>query len=168
MTAAVTRGDVVEIIQATGIFQAVTTVQVGTQVSGTIKTSKADFNSEVRKGQVVAEFEPSLFQTQVDGAQATAVRLQADVDRARVALEDAQVKLRRAGELKTRQLIPETDFETAKATAHGAEAGLKSAEAQVVQARASLNQNQVNLSHTIITAPIVGQTMTSWSGHSMK
>jgi HlyD family secretion protein len=156
VTTAVTRGDVVDTIQATGTLQAVTTVQVGTQVSGTIKSLKADFNSTVRKGQVVAELEPSLFQTQVDQARATVVRLQADVDRARVELQDAQVKLRRAGELKQRQLIPETDFETAQATAHSAEASLKSAEAQVVQARASLNQNQVNLSHTIITAPIDG------------
>lgn len=156
VTTAVTRGDVVETIQATGTLQAVTTVQVGTQVSGTIKTLKADFNSEVRKGQVVAELEPALFQTQVDQAQATVVRLQADVERARVDLADAQVKLRRAEQLKTRQLIPETDYETALATAHSAEAAVKSAEAQVVQARASLSQNQVNLNHTIITAPIDG------------
>lgn len=119
VTAAVTRGDVVDSIQATGTLQAVTTVQVGTQVSGTIKSLKADFNSMVRKGQVVAELEPSLFQTQVDQAQATVVRLLADVDRARVGLADAQVKLRRAEELKARQLIPETDFETAQATEIG-------------------------------------------------
>ena len=156
VTTAVTRGDVVETIQATGTLQAVTTVQVGTQVSGTIKTLKADFNSEVRKGQVVAELEPSLFQTQVDQAQATVVRLQAEVDRARVELADARVKLRRAEELKTRQLIPQTDYETALATANSAEAAVKSAEAQVVQARASLSQNQVNLNHTIIRAPIDG------------
>lgn len=156
VTAPVTRGDVVETVQATGSLQAVTTVQVGTQVSGTIKSLKADFNSEVRAGQVIAELEPSLFQTQVDQAQATVVRLQADVERARVELADAQVKFRRAGELKAKQLIPETDYETAQAALHSAEAALKSAEAQVVQARASLNQNQVNLGHTIIRAPIDG------------
>lgn len=84
------------------------------------------------------------------------MRLQSETDRARVALEDAKLKLQRAVELKSRQLIPETDFETAQATAHLAEASLKSADAQVVQARASLNQSQVNLGHTIIKAPIDG------------
>src|SRR6266545_7016131 len=64
VTATVSRGSVVQGIDATGRLQAVTTVQVGSQVSGTIKTLNADFNSQVKKGQVVAELEPSLFQTQ--------------------------------------------------------------------------------------------------------
>jgi HlyD family secretion protein len=156
VTAPVTRGDVVETVQATGTLQAVTTVQVGTQVSGTIKTLKADFNSEVRRGQVVAELDPSLFQTQVDQAQATVVRLQSEVAKAKVDLADAELKLKRAVELKARQLIPETDYETAQTTANSAQAAVRSAEAQVVQAIASLKQNQVNLDHTIITAPIDG------------
>ena len=70
--------------------QAVTTVQVGTQVSGTIQALYADFNSQVKKGQVVARLDPSLLQAQVDQAEATVTRLQADVERARVTLEDAQ------------------------------------------------------------------------------
>ncbi len=156
VTAAVTRGDVVETVQATGTLQAVTTVQVGTQVSGTIQALKADFNSEVRRGQVIAELDPSLFQTQVDQAQATVVRLQSEVERAKVDLADAELKARRAVELKEKQLIPEVDLETAQATANSARAAVKSAEAQVVQAIASLKQNQVNLAHTIITAPIDG------------
>lgn len=155
-TAAVTRGDVVATVDATGTLEAVTTVQVGTQVSGTIKALHADFNSEVKKGQVVAELEPSLFQTQVDQAQATLVRLQADVERARVDVEDARVKQRRAVELWDRQLISRTDLETAETSARQAGASLKAAEAQVVQARASLKQNEVNFSHTIIRAPING------------
>src|SRR5882672_2527686 len=77
-TAVVTRGDVIEKVSATGTLQPVTTVQVGTQVSGAIKALHADFNSEVRKGQVIAELEPSLFQTQVEQARATMTRLQAD------------------------------------------------------------------------------------------
>src|SRR6187402_1784375 len=63
-TSAVTRGDVVETVDATGTLQAVTTVQVGTQVSGTIKALHADFNSRVRRGHVVAELESALFETQ--------------------------------------------------------------------------------------------------------
>jgi HlyD family secretion protein len=156
LTAAVSRGDVVATVEATGTLEAVTTVQVGTQVSGTVKTLYADYNSRVRQGQVVAELEPSLFQTQVDQARATVERLQADVERARVALQDAQVKLRRANELWDRQLIARTDLETAETTASQADASLKSAQAQVTQARASLSQAQVNMNHTIIRAPIDG------------
>src|SRR5687768_12552177 len=84
ITAPVTRGNVVETVQSTGTLEAVTTVQVGTQVSGTIKALHADFNSQVREGQVVAELEPSLFQAQVEQARATVTRLQAELDRTKV------------------------------------------------------------------------------------
>jgi HlyD family secretion protein len=125
-------------------------------VSGTIKALFADFNSQVRRGHVVAELEPSLFQTQVDQARATVTRLQADADRARVEVEDTLGKLRRAQELFDQKLIARTDLETAQANAMQAEASLKSAQAQVTQARAALNQSEVTLSHTIIRAPIDG------------
>lgn len=155
-TAAVTRGEIVDTVEATGTLEAVTTVQVGTQVSGTIKALHADYNTRVTKGQVIAELEPALLQTEVDQAAATVSRLQADVERARVALEDAQLKAQRAQELWDKQLIARTDLETAQTTARQAEASLKSAQAQVTQARASLNQAQVNRNHTVITAPIDG------------
>jgi HlyD family secretion protein len=152
----VTRGSVVETVDATGTVEAVTTVLVGTQVSGTIQSLKADFNSRVRKGQVIAELDPSLFRTQVDQAQATVARLEADVERAVVAETDTQQKLRRARDLFARQLIPSSELDTAETNALQASAALKSAQAQVTQARASLNQAQVNLGHTVITAPIDG------------
>ena len=156
MTTPVTRGEVVETVAATGTLQAVTTVQVGTQVSGTIKALYADFNSTVRKGQVIAQLEPSLFETQVEQARATVVRLQAEVERAKVQVVDADLKLRRARELASAALIAATELEAAEATAGQAASSLKAAEAQVVQARASLNQSQVNLGHATIEAPIDG------------
>jgi HlyD family secretion protein len=152
----VTRGEVVETVDATGTLQAVTTVQVGTQVSGTIKALHADFNTRVRRGQVVAELEPSLFETQVEQARASLTRLEADVRRAEVQLEDTQQKLKRARELAGRELIAASDLETAEVNARVADAALRAAQAQVVQARASLHQSEVNLAHTIITAPIDG------------
>jgi HlyD family secretion protein len=155
-TAEVSRGDVIATVEATGTLEAVTTVQVGSQVSGAISALHADFNSQVRKGQIIAELDSSLFQTQVDQAKATVVRLQADADRARVQAADAALKLKRAHELFAKQLIPATDLETAESTARSADAAVKGAEAQVVQAQAALNQAQVNLSHTIIRAPIDG------------
>ncbi|MGH8187229.1 MAG: efflux RND transporter periplasmic adaptor subunit, partial [Steroidobacteraceae bacterium] len=154
--AAVSRGSVVETVVATGTLAAVETVAVGTQVSGTIKALHADYNTRVRRGQVIAQLEPSLFDTQVEQSRATVQRLQAEVEAAKVQVEDTAVKLRRARELITRQLIPATDLETAEANARQAEASLKAAEAQLVQGRASLNQSQVNRGHATIVAPIDG------------
>ena len=155
-TLPVSRGDVTESVGATGTLEAVTTVQVGTQVSGTLKTLNADFNSIVRKGQIIAELEPSLFETQVAQGRANLVRAQADVQRLRVALEDAETKLKRTKDLAARNLVPTMELETAETNVHSAQAQLKSSEAQVVQAQASLSQSEVNLQHTVIEAPIDG------------
>jgi HlyD family secretion protein len=155
-TAAITRGDVVDTVGATGTLQAVKTVQVGTQVSGTIQALYADFNSLVRKGQVLARLDPSLFQTQIEQARANLIRAQADSDRLKVSLDDARAKLARAQELSSRQLISNSDLETAQVNVRSIDAQIRSSEAQVTQARASLNQNDVNLQHTVIAAPIDG------------
>jgi len=155
-TAAVTRGDVVQSVKATGTLEAVTTVQVGSQVSGTIASLEADFNSQVKKGQVVARLEPSLLQAQVDQARANLVKLQSDAERARVALEDAKVQQRRAETLSAQQLLPASELESARVATAQADAAFKSAQAQISQSRAALGQAEVNLSHTTITAPIDG------------
>ena len=155
-TAAATRGDIVDTVEATGALEAVTTVQVSTQVSGTIKALYADYNSQVRKGQVVAQLEPSLFQTQVEQASATLQRQQAEVESARVQVADTKVKLKRAEDLWAKQLLPATDLDTARAAAMQAEASLKASQAQVTQGRASLRSNEVNLGHATIKAPIDG------------
>jgi HlyD family secretion protein len=155
-TAQVTRGDVVDTVGATGALEAVTTVQVGTQVSGTVQELHADFNSIVRKGQVIARLDPSLFQTQIEQQQANVARAQAEVERLRVALEDARVKLTRARDLSDRSLIPKTELETAEVNVRSGEAQLRSAQAGLTQARANLNQTRVNLDYTIIHAPIDG------------
>jgi len=155
-TAPVTRGAIVQTVEATGALEAVTTVQVGTQVSGTIKALHADYNSEVRTGQVIARLEPSLFESQVEQARATLTRLEAEVDRARVALDEARRQQRRARELAGSQLIAQSELEAAESAERQAAAALRAAEAQIVQGRASLHQSQVNLGHTVIRAPIDG------------
>jgi HlyD family secretion protein len=156
MTAAVTRGDVADTVGATGTLQAVTTVQVGTQVSGTIMELHADFNSLVKKGQVIARLDPSLFQTQIEQGRANLIRAQADLERLKVSLDDARMKLNRARELAGRQLIPQSELDTAEVNTRSIDAQIRSSQAQVTQAEASLNQNQVNLAHTVIEAPIDG------------
>jgi HlyD family secretion protein len=155
-SARVTRGDIAEAVGATGQLQAVTTVQVGTQVSGTIQELNADFNSLVRKGQVLARLDPSLFQTQIEQARANLIRAEADLERLRVALDDARTKLNRARELSEKKLIPQMELESAEVAVRSAEAQLRSQEAAVTQSQASLRQNQVNLQHTVIESPIDG------------
>src|SRR5213596_128352 len=113
-TSPITRGDIVDTVGATGALQAVTTVQVGSQVSGNISWLGADFNSIVKKGQVIARLDPSLFRAQVEQARANLARSEADVERYRVALEDANTKYVRAKELAARSLIPQSDLDAAK------------------------------------------------------
>jgi HlyD family secretion protein len=156
VSAPVTRGAIVDAIGATGALQAVTSVQVGTQVSGTIESLGADFNSIVKRGQILARLDRALFQTQVEQNRANLVRAEADVERLGVALEDARTKLTRAEALADRQLLPQSELDAAAVAVRSAEAQVRSAEAQVSQARAVLRQSEVNLENTVITAPIDG------------
>jgi HlyD family secretion protein len=155
-TALVTRGTVADEVAATGTLQPVTTVQVGTQVSGTIAWLGADFNSIVSKGQVIARLDPSLFQTQVEQAEANRTKASADLDNAQVRVADAQQKYDRATELAAKQLIARSDLDAAKVAVDLAEATVRSTRAQVVQADAAVSQARLNLSHTVIAAPIDG------------
>ncbi len=155
-TVTVSTGDIVDTVGATGALEAVTTVQVGSQVSGKIEELYADFNSIVRAGEVIARLDPSLFETQVEQARANLIRAQADVERLTIAVEHAETKLVRAEGLSARSLIPATELEAAQVEVRLAQAQLRSSQAQMAQSEASLNQTNVNLEHTIITAPIDG------------
>lgn len=152
----VSRGSIVSLVAATATLEAVTTVQVGSQVSGSIRSLSADFNSIIRKGQELARLDPSLFESAIEQARASLVRAEADRDRLKVSLADAAVKLARARELAERQLIPASDLDAADVNQSLAEAQVRSADAQVTQARAALSQAEVNLAKTIITSPIDG------------
>ena len=110
-TSPITRGDIVDTVGASGTLQAVTTVQVGSQVSGNISYLGADFNSIVKKGQVIAKLDPSLFDAQLQQARANLpqtranlTKSQSDLERAKVMLTDAQQKYTRAKELAAKQL----------------------------------------------------------------
>ena len=155
-TVETTRGNIVESVSATGSLEAVTTVQIGSQVSGIIQELRADYNAIVREGDVIARLDPSLFETQIEQARANLLRAEADVERLRVAVDDAHTQHARSVELAAQELISQTELETAEVNVRSATAQLRSTEAQVIQARASLNQNEVNLEHTVIRAPIDG------------
>ena len=150
------RGDIVDGVGATGTLQAVTTVTVGTQVSGIVQELYVDFNDIVRKGQVVARLDPSILQTQVATAKANLVNANANLERQRVTLEDARAKLNRAEELHARQLTTKVDLENAQLAVKTAEAQMKSTQSSIVQAEAAVNKAEVDLDHTVIYAPIDG------------
>ena len=152
-TVAVSRGSIVDAIEATGTLEPVDPVQIGSQVSGTVISLGTDFNQLVKKGQIVAVLDPALLQAQVDQSQATVTRLQAEVERARIQVVDAQQKLARSQALAKEQLIPQQDLDASAILRDANQAALKSAQANLVQAQASLEQSRVNLGHTIIKAP---------------
>ena len=138
-TVPVSRGDVIERVQATGTLEAVTTVDVGTQVSGVVQELFADFNSIVRKGQVIARLDPSILQVQIESQTANVVRAEADLERLKVALADAQQKFERAKAMFAKELVPRADLEAAELAVKSADAQIKSSEASLTQSKAALN-----------------------------
>lgn len=136
------KGDVVATVTATGSLSAVITVQVGSQVSGIISKLYVDFNANVKKGQLLAELDPTPFQQAVD-------QQNANLEKAKVQLRDAEISLNRQKRLFAEQLAAQSDLDSAT-TAHD------SATATVEQAAASLRQAQTNLSYAKIRSPIDG------------
>jgi HlyD family secretion protein len=155
-TAPITVGSVARRIVTTGTIQAVTTVEVGSQVSGTIQALGADYNSTVHAGQVLARIDPATYDADLREAQGALALAQADADRARTTVMDAGTKLARAEVLAQRQLIPRADLDAAEAAKQSANAGLLAAEAQVEQAKRATEQANTDLDHTVIRSPIDG------------
>jgi HlyD family secretion protein len=155
-TAELDRGRVVAKVTATGTLSALVTVQVGSQVSGRIATLNADFNSPVKKGQVIALIDPQLFQAAVEQAQANVVAAEGNLARAQAQAADADRQLRRTRELADRKLVALADLDTAQANADGAAASVKAAQGGLAQARAALSQASVNMAYTRIVSPTDG------------
>ena len=141
-TEKVDRGNVTTTVTATGTLSAVTTVQVGSQVSGVIAQLYADFNSRVKKDQLLAELDPTPFQAQVE-------QRRADLTRAQVQTEDGRIKYERQKRLMEAGLTSQAEVDSAKAV-------FDSARAQAAQATAALSQATTNLRYTRITSPTDG------------
>ncbi len=155
-TEPITRGDIEQAVTATGTVNAVTTVQVGTQVSGTIKTLYVDFNSRVKKGQLIAQIDPSTFQSQVQQAQANLLSAQASLEKAQTALANDKKTFERNKELFSKNLIAQSDLDTAETNYQSDIAQVNSAKAQIEQAKASLDYAKQNLAYTKILSPVDG------------
>ena len=150
------RGRIVAKVTASGTLSAIVTVQVGSQVSGRIAELRADFNSPVTKGQLIAKIDPQLFQATVEQARANLAASQGNLAKARAQAVDAQRQADRARALADKQLIARADAETAQSNADALTAGVAAAEGQVAQTRAALNAAEVNLAYTNILSPTNG------------
>ncbi|MBN1471286.1 MAG: efflux RND transporter periplasmic adaptor subunit [Syntrophaceae bacterium] len=155
-TEKVSRGEIKSVVTATGTVNAVTTVSVGTQVSGTIKRLFVDYNALVKKGQLLAQIDPSMFQGQVDQARANLLSAQANMEKAVVNVTDARRTYERSRELFAQNFIARSELDTAETNLHSAEAQLKVNKAQVEQSKASLKIAETNLQYTNIISPVNG------------
>ena len=155
-TEKVTRGDIVSTITATGAVNAVTTVLVGTQVSGTIRDIYVDFNSPVKKGQLIAQIDPAIFDAQVAQARANLLAAKANVEKAVVALADAKRTLNRQKELFAKNLVARSDVDAAETAYDTAGTQVSAAKAQVSQTEAALRIAETNLRYARIISPVNG------------
>jgi len=155
-TEKVTKGDVRATVTATGTVNAVTTVLVGTQVSGTIKMLFVDFNSPVKRGQLLAQIDPATFDAQVGQARANLSLAKANVEKSEAALVDAKRTMERNKTLHARNLIARSDLDTSETNYQSATAQISASNAQVEQARAALRLAETNLMYTRIISPVDG------------
>ncbi len=155
-TARIERGAIASTVAATGNLSAVTTVQVGTQVSGTIQKLYADFNSRVKKGQAIAEIDPSLFNASVEQSQGNFLNAEANLQKAKVTLADAERTFNRNKKLLADGIISQADYDVAETALQSAKATVKAAEGGIAQTRGSLMQARTNLRYSIIRSPVDG------------
>ncbi|MCX5833331.1 MAG: efflux RND transporter periplasmic adaptor subunit [Deltaproteobacteria bacterium] len=155
-TQKVARGDIRAAVMSTGTMNAVVTVLVGTQVSGTIKTLYVDFNSPVKKGQILAQIDPATFQAQVEQARANLLLAKANVEKSEAALVDSKRTMERNKTLFARNLIARSDFDTSETNYQSAAAQISASKAQVAQAKAALDFVETNLKYTKIVSPVDG------------
>jgi HlyD family secretion protein len=166
----VQKGTIRAVVEATGTINAVTSVQVGSQVSGTISRLYADFNSKVRKGQVIAEIDPSIFQgnllqarADLENARANLAAAKANLEKAKAAATQMQTQFARTQSLTKEGVLSQQQLDVDQSNAESAQAQVSAAQAQVTQAAAQVSQKQAavevaetNLKHTVIVAPIDG------------
>ncbi|HWR34517.1 MAG TPA: efflux RND transporter periplasmic adaptor subunit [Clostridia bacterium] len=164
------RGDLRAVVEATGTINAVTTVQVGSQVSGNVSKLFADFNSRVKKGQVIARIDPSIFEGNLNQAQADMENAKANLAVARANLEKSKAtalqakqdlerteRLTKEGVMSQQQLdLAQSNYDAAAAQVNASQAQVTQASAQIKQRGAAVQVAQTNVNNTIITAPIDG------------
>jgi HlyD family secretion protein len=152
----VTQGDIVESVQSTGTVQPLTQVQVGAQISGRIAKVFVDFNSVVKKGDALAEIDPTLLGATVEQNRAQAAAAEAQLGRTQAALATAQATFARVERLRAESLASQADVDQARGQRDVTEAEVAAARATIIQTKAQLSYSRTNMTYARIYAPIDG------------
>src|SRR5215472_2707577 len=155
-TALAAKGPVVAKVTATGVLSAVVTVQVGSQVSGRIAKLNADWNDTVKKGALIAEIDPALFEANLEQAKANVLQAEGQLKQAEANVLAAKRSYDRNKPLRASNLIAQADLDTSETTYQAAQAAVIAARGNLAQAKAQMNQSEVNLAYTKISSPIDG------------
>jgi HlyD family secretion protein len=150
------RASITQVVSSTGTLQAVVTVQVGSQVSGTIEKLFADFNTKVKAGQIVAQLNQDKFRAAEDQARANLLAAQSNIEKSKVGVVDTLRTLERNRQLRNKDLMAQSDLDAAQAAYDAAVAQVEVNRAQAAQAQASLKQASVDLNNTVIRSPVDG------------
>jgi len=156
ITKEVTKGTITEYVEASGTIKPINTIAVGTQVSGTVSAIYVDFNSQVKKGQLLAELDPSLFQSNVDQSTAKLNNAQAAYSKAMANLEYKKNNYQRYEHLYQKNYVSRDDVELARSNYLAAQADVAATRAEMNASQASLNNNLTNLGYSKITSPVDG------------
>ncbi|TCZ84937.1 efflux RND transporter periplasmic adaptor subunit [Lysobacter sp. N42] len=159
-TTQVERGDIRVSISSTGALSAISTVVVGSEISGRVTEVLVDFNDRVRKGQVLARLDPSTFQAQIAQGNAAINSAQANAAQAEAALRNAEADWRRKSDLGRQQLVARAEVDLARAALDQARAQLAAARAQIAQQQAGTRTTRLNLGRTEIRSPVDGVVLT--------
>lgn len=155
-TQAISRGNITSTVTATGELNAISVVEVGTQVSGIVKELYVDYNSNVKAGQLIALIDPSVQQLALSDAEANLLAMQASVSSAQASLQNAETQLRRNQELLRRNLIAKSTVDTSETDVAVKRAALRDARAKVAQGKVAVERAKTNLGYTRITSPVNG------------
>ena len=156
VTKEVTKGNITEYVEASGTIKPINTIAVVTQVSGTVAAIYVDYNSQVKKGQLLAELDPSLFQSNVDQSTAKLNNAQAAYSKAMANLEYKKNNYKRYEHLYAKNYVSRDDVELARSNYLTAQADVAAARAEMNASRATLNNNLTNLGYSKITSPVDG------------
>ena len=159
-TATIERGDIRVAISATGTLSAISTVTVGSQISGQVTDVLVDYNSEVKKGEVLARIDPSTYEAQIEQGNAQIANAQASLKQAQATLANAELDYARKADLGRHKLVAQSDVDLARAARDQARAQVNAAQASIRQQTASTQTTRVNLDRTVIRSPVDGVVLT--------
>ena len=159
-TAVVDRGDIRVAVSATGSLAAISTVDVGSQISGQVTEVLVDFNDRVHKGDVIARIDPDTYEAQIAQGAAATASARAGLVSAQAALRNAEADYARKASLAQQQLVARSDADLARAARDQARAQVNAAQAQIAQQVASTRTTRLNLERTLIRSPVDGVVLT--------